>query len=91
MRENGALVDNDCDEELQAALRRELIEIARFNGVTDPEILRDILLARPIGSVEFSHRSYSSADCLARKLLREPAQASVTASKAPSFLRCPFE
>ena len=27
-------------------LRRELIEIARFNGVSDPETLRDILLAR---------------------------------------------
>ena len=36
--------END-DEELEAALRRELIEIARFNGVSDPETLRDILLA----------------------------------------------
>jgi len=35
----------DSDEELEAALRRELIEIARFNGVSDPETLRDILLA----------------------------------------------
>jgi len=34
-----------ADEELEAALRRELIEIARFNGVSDPETLRDILLA----------------------------------------------
>jgi hypothetical protein len=31
-----------ADEELEAALRRELIEIARFNGVSDPETLRDI-------------------------------------------------
>jgi hypothetical protein len=37
--------DADSDEELEAALRRELIEIARFNGVSDPETLRDILLA----------------------------------------------
>jgi hypothetical protein len=26
-------------------LRRELIEIARLNGVSDPETLKDILLA----------------------------------------------
>jgi hypothetical protein len=45
LKENDALVDNYSDEELEAALRRELIEIARFNGVTDPEILRDILVA----------------------------------------------
>jgi hypothetical protein len=45
LKENDALVDNYSDEELEAALRRELIEIARFNGVTDPEILRDILMA----------------------------------------------
>ena len=30
----------DSDEELEAALRRELIKIARSNGVSDPEILR---------------------------------------------------
>lgn len=36
--------DSD-DEELEAALRRELVEIARFNGVSEPETLRDILLA----------------------------------------------
>jgi hypothetical protein len=35
----------ESDEELEAALRRELIEIARFNGVSDPQTLRDILLA----------------------------------------------
>ena len=50
LKESGARVDNDSDEELEAALRRELIEIARSNGVTDPEILRDILLAGPVGS-----------------------------------------
>ena len=39
-------VDFDSDEGLEATLRRELIEIACFNGVSDPETLRDILLAR---------------------------------------------
>ena len=38
--------DFDSDEGLEAILRRELIEIACFNGVNDPETLRDILLAR---------------------------------------------
>jgi predicted neutral ceramidase superfamily lipid hydrolase len=37
--------DFETDEGLEAALRRELIEIARFNGVSDPETLRDIMLA----------------------------------------------
>jgi hypothetical protein len=37
--------DFDSDEGLEALLRRELIEIACFNGVSDPETLRDILLA----------------------------------------------
>jgi hypothetical protein len=34
----------DSDEELEANLRRELIEIALANGVNDAEMLRDILL-----------------------------------------------
>jgi hypothetical protein len=34
----------DSDEGLEAILRRELIEIACFNGVNDPETLRDIVL-----------------------------------------------
>ena len=37
--------DTESDEELEAALRRELIEIARLNGVNDPETLKDLLLA----------------------------------------------
>jgi hypothetical protein len=47
-----AVKDSDCslhfasDEGLEAILRRELIEIACFNGVSDPESLRDILLSR---------------------------------------------
>jgi hypothetical protein len=35
----------DSDEELEANLRRELIEIALVNGVSDVETLRDILIA----------------------------------------------
>jgi frataxin-like iron-binding protein CyaY len=35
----------ESDEELEAALRRELIEIARSNGVNDPDALKEIWLA----------------------------------------------
>jgi hypothetical protein len=45
VKENNTLLDLDSDEALEAALRRELIEIARSAGVSDPETLRDILLA----------------------------------------------
>ena len=38
--------DFDRDKGLEVILRRELIEIARLNGVSDPETLRDVLLAR---------------------------------------------
>jgi hypothetical protein len=37
--------DADSDKELEAEVRRELVEIARINGVSDPETLKDILLA----------------------------------------------
>jgi hypothetical protein len=43
---NGEPSGFESDEGLEAALRRELIEIARFNGVSDPETLRDILSPR---------------------------------------------
>jgi hypothetical protein len=46
IKESGQHFDAETDEGLEAALRRELIEIARFNGVSDPETLRDILLTR---------------------------------------------
>lgn len=45
VKENDPPIDCDSDEGLEAILQRELIEIARFNGVSDPEILRDILLS----------------------------------------------
>jgi hypothetical protein len=38
--------DADSDEALEAEVRRELVEIARLNGVSDPETLKDIFLAR---------------------------------------------
>ena len=37
------------DEALEVALRRELIEIARWNGASDPESLCDLLLAHRAG------------------------------------------
>lgn len=43
---NNLPVDFDSDEALEAILRRELIEIAYFNGVSDPETLQDVLLTR---------------------------------------------
>jgi hypothetical protein len=46
VKENDPPIDFDSDEGLEAILRRELIEIACFNGVSDSETLRDILLAR---------------------------------------------
>jgi hypothetical protein len=39
-------LDFDSGEGLEAILRRELIEIACFSGVSDHETLRDLLLAR---------------------------------------------
>ena len=36
----------ESDEELEATLLRELIEIALVNGVSDAETLRDILLTK---------------------------------------------
>lgn len=43
--DNTAPVELESDEELESALRRELMEIAYSNGVSDPEALRDILVA----------------------------------------------
>ena len=34
----------DSDEGLETILRRELIEIACFNGVSDPEALRNLVV-----------------------------------------------
>ena len=39
----------DSDEELEAALRLELIDIAHASGISDPVALKDILLATTPG------------------------------------------
>ena len=46
VKDSDSSLDFDSDENLELLLRRELIEIACFNGVNDPESLRDILLSR---------------------------------------------
>ena len=53
----------DSDEELEAALRLELIDIARESGISDPVILKDILLATTPGiQREERHQSASEAE-----------------------------
>ena len=37
IKESGQRFGAESDEDLEVALRRDLIEIARSNGVTDPE------------------------------------------------------
>ena len=44
IKTNSGLAELESDEELEAALRRELAEIARANGVNDPDVLLDILI-----------------------------------------------
>jgi hypothetical protein len=44
MLSDGKPHDLDSDDELEAELRRELIEIAQSSGITDDETLRDRLL-----------------------------------------------
>jgi hypothetical protein len=46
VKDSDSSLDSDTDEGLELMLRRELIEIACLNGVTDPESLRDIVLGR---------------------------------------------
>lgn len=66
VREKTALVELDSDEDLEAVLRRELIEIACFNGVSDPETLRDILVSdlsdRWRSSTEVQHAGNEQSD-----------------------------
>jgi hypothetical protein len=45
-KEGDTALECDCDQALDAALRRELTEIARLYGVTEPDTLR-VVLARP--------------------------------------------
>ena len=44
VKENNLAAELESDEELEATLRRELIEIALSNGVRDAETLRHALL-----------------------------------------------
>ena len=48
---NDPRLDFDSNEELEAALRRELIEIARSTAVSDHERLLDLVLTRLSGGV----------------------------------------
>jgi len=50
--------DPDSDEGLEAAMRRELVEMISSTGVSDPEALLDILLA------DFSDGDSSGPQCL---------------------------
>lgn len=50
---NKAFLDPDSDEALEAAMRRELLEMIGSTGVSDAEALLDILLA------DFSDRNSS--------------------------------
>jgi hypothetical protein len=45
LKEGDTFNDLDSDEALEASLRSELAEIARSNGVSDADTLRDVLLA----------------------------------------------
>ena len=53
--------DAESDEELEAALRRELIEIARFNGLSDPGLLMlaTIFFFQKLCSVQVGYRVIS--------------------------------
>jgi hypothetical protein len=42
-KEGETALECDCDQALDAALRRELTEIARLYGVTEPDTLRVVL------------------------------------------------
>jgi hypothetical protein len=45
LKQDGVPVKLDSDEALEAALRRELVEMIRSSGVSNPEALLDILVA----------------------------------------------
>jgi hypothetical protein len=51
VQNNDPRLDFESDEELEAALRCELIQIACSTAVSDPERLLDLVLARLSGGV----------------------------------------
>ena len=52
VRDNDASPAFDSDEQLEAALLRELIETACANGVSDPEAMRDLLFSSLSGGCD---------------------------------------
>lgn len=58
-------VEDESDKALEQALRIELLEIARFNGVRDPEALKDILLRTrsPISATGSPWLTSQSSEC----------------------------
>ena len=49
VKQNSSRIDLESDQQLEAELRRELIEIARSYGASGAQILRDVLLAKHFG------------------------------------------
>jgi hypothetical protein len=49
VKASGTSIEYESDEGLEAALWRELIEIALQNGISDPETLTQLVLAHPTG------------------------------------------
>jgi hypothetical protein len=62
MLSDDKLYDFDSDDELEAELRRELIEITHSSGITDSETLRDRLLN---AWVEFARGHWPSVGVVA--------------------------
>ena len=42
-KEGEKALESDCEQELEATLHRELIEIAKLYGVTEPDTLRRLV------------------------------------------------
>ena len=51
LKQDSSHIDLESDEQLEAELRRELIEIARSYSASDAEILRDVLLLSILASM----------------------------------------
>ena len=46
-KESETAIESECDQALETALRRDLIEIARLYGATEPDALRVPLAGSP--------------------------------------------
>jgi hypothetical protein len=69
MLSDGRPYDFDSDDELEAELRRELIEIAHSRDITDAEALRDHLL-NAWGNAEVKEGTPAEADAPYRDVSR---------------------